>query len=153
IGYQANSGEGTIYFAYPTVQYRQRATQDFDRTHTFRTAWMWELPFGAGKHWAQDGAGKMLLGGWRLNGIFSSYSGRPFTVTSSGSSLNANVNTQVADQVLGEVEKLGNVGRNVPFFDPNAFRGVTEVRFGNAGRNSLRGPGAVNVDLSVFRTF
>jgi len=30
---------------------------------------------------------------------------------------------------------------------------VTTARFGNVGRNSLRGPGAVNVDLSVFRTF
>jgi hypothetical protein len=153
IGYQANSGEGTIYFQHPSVQYRQRAVQDFDRTHTFRSAWMWEFPFGANKHWAQEGIQKHLLGGWRLNGIFSSYSGRPFTVTASGTSLAAPNNTQVADQVLANVEKLGDVGRNVPFFDPNAFRPITTARFGNAGRNSLRGPGAVNVDLSLFRTF
>ena len=27
------------------------------------------------------------------------------------------------------------------------------MRFGNTGRNILRGPGVVNLDLSLFRTF
>jgi hypothetical protein len=40
-----------------------------------------------------------------------------------------------------------------PYFDPNAFAPVTAVRFGNAGRNILRGPGVFNLDASVFRTF
>jgi hypothetical protein len=30
---------------------------------------------------------------------------------------------------------------------------VTEVRFGNVGRNTMRGPGVVNLDASLFRTF
>jgi hypothetical protein len=94
-----------------------------------------------------------VLGGWQVNGIFSSYSGTRFTVTSSGTSLNAPGNTQVADQVLPEVEKTGNIGREVPFYDPLAFRPVNDVRFGNVGRNSLVGPGVVNVDLGIFRAF
>jgi len=51
------------------------------------------------------------------------------------------------------VEKLGGIGTNVPFFDPLAFRAVTAVRYGNTGRNILRGPGVVNMDLGVFRDF
>ena len=39
-----------------------------------------------------------------------------------------------------------------PYFDPTAFRPVTEARFGTAGFNTLRGPGYANVDMSVFRT-
>jgi hypothetical protein len=27
------------------------------------------------------------------------------------------------------------------------------VRFGNVGRNTMRGPGVANLDLSLFRTF
>jgi hypothetical protein len=153
IGYNANSGEGCCTFTHPSVQYRQRATQDFNRAHTFRLAGIWELPFGPNKPWVQSGFGGAVLGGWQVNGIFSSYAGTPFTVTSSGTSLNAPGNTQVADQVLPEVEKTGNIGREVPFFDPLAFRPVTEVRFGNVGRNSLVGPGVVNVDLGIFRAF
>jgi hypothetical protein len=51
------------------------------------------------------------------------------------------------------VEKLGGIGANVPFFDPLAFRALTAVRYGSSGRNILRGPGAVNADISVFREF
>jgi hypothetical protein len=153
IGYNANSGEGCCTFTHPSVQHRQRATQDYDRTHMFKSGWIWELPFGANKRWAQEGFGKALLGGWQLNGIFSAYSGTPFTVTSNGTSLNAPGNTQVADQVLPVVKKLGDIGRNVPFYDPLAFRPVTEVRFGNSGRNSLRGPGFGSLDAGLFRKF
>ena len=66
-------------------------------------------------------------------------------------SLNAPGSNQFADQVLPEVEKLGNIGTGVPFFDPLAFRPVTAVRFGTAGFNQLRGPGNTNIDLGVFR--
>jgi hypothetical protein len=94
-----------------------------------------------------------VLGGWQLNGIFSAYSGTPLNVTSSAASLNAPGNTQTADQAKSEVEQLGGIGIGSPWFDPDAFIPVTEVRFGNTGRNILRGPGAVNVELSVFRSF
>ena len=96
---------------------------------------------------------KALLGGWQANGIFSAYTGAPFTVTASGTSLNAPGNSQTADQVNPEVQKLGGIGRNTPYYDPSAFRAVTEVRFGTAGRNILRGPGLVNLDLGLFRQF
>jgi hypothetical protein len=43
------------------------------------------------------------------------------------------------------------IGRGNPYFDPFAFRPVTEARFGNAGFNTLRGPGFANLDLGVFR--
>jgi hypothetical protein len=155
IGYNANSGEGCCTFAHPSVQHRQRATQDYDRTHMFKSGWIWELPFGANKRWVQEGFGKAVLGGWQLNGIFSAYSGTPFTVTSNANALAAPGNTQVADQVLAEVKKLGNVGVGVPFYDPLAFRPVpnTAVRFGTVGRNSLRGPGFGSLDAGLFRKF
>ena len=40
-----------------------------------------------------------------------------------------------------------------PYFDPTAFKSVTEARFGTAGFNTLRGPSVANLDLSMFRTF
>ena len=44
-------------------------------------------------------------------------------------------------------------GENLPIYDTSAWKAVTDARFGNSGRNSIRGPGAKNVDLSVFRLF
>jgi hypothetical protein len=88
-----------------------------------------------------------------VNGLFSAYSGAPFTITAPGTSLQMDGSNQVADQVKPKVEILGEVGPGKSWFDPLAFRAVTEPRFGTAGFNSLRGPGFVNFDLSIFRQF
>lgn len=153
INFQDNSGEGCCTFMYPTYWSRQRAMAGYDRTHIFRLAWMYELPFGSNKRWAQTGFGKALLGGWQVSGIFSAYSGTPFTVGASAASLNAPGNGQTADQVKTEIAKLGGIGVNNPWLDPTAYKAVTEARFGNVGRNGLRGPGYGNIDVGLLRTF
>jgi hypothetical protein len=132
---------------------RNRAVANFDRTHNLQIYAVYELPFGRGKRWASDGPVSWFAGGWQLNGAFSKLSGLPFTVTSSGTSLNAPGNTQTADQVKPEVTIFGKIGRGESYFDPAAFAPVTDVRFGTAGRNSLRGPGLTNLDASLFRDF
>lgn len=94
-----------------------------------------------------------LAGGWQTNGIFSAFSGLPFTVGSAGTSVNSPGNTQTADQVVSEVKIFGAVGRGASYFDPYLFAPVTDVRFGNNGRNILRGPHQVNLDAILFRNF
>jgi carboxypeptidase family protein/TonB-dependent receptor-like protein len=136
-----------------SVFYRNRALASHDVPHNFQLAAVYELPFGPGKKWAQTGATGAIFGGWQLNGLFAAYSGRPFTLTASGSSLNMPGNQQTPDQVKENVEILGNVGGDGTYFDTTAFKRVTEVRFGNVGRNTMRGPGLANLDLSLFRTF
>jgi hypothetical protein len=88
-----------------------------------------------------------------VNGILSLVSGQPFSVSASGTSLNAPGNTQRADQVKESVAILGGAGAGQSYFDPFAFRPVTEARFGTAGFNSLVGPGIVNLDAGLFRNF
>jgi hypothetical protein len=94
-----------------------------------------------------------IAGGWQVNWILSKMSGTPFTVVTSGTSVNSPGNTQTADQVKGSVQILGGHGVGQPYFDPLAFQAVTDVRFGNAGRDTLRGPGIFNLDASLFRNF
>jgi hypothetical protein len=144
---------GTLMF-YDSANFnRNRALASFDRPQNFRFAWLADLPFGAGKRWVQSGIGGRILGGWEVNGIFSAYSGTPFTVTASGASLNAPGETQTADQIKPAVTKLGGIGASSPYYDPSAFAPVTQVRYGNTGRDILRGPGLVNLDASLFRNF
>jgi hypothetical protein len=137
----------------PSVYYRNRAQADHNIPQIFQLGFVYELPFGEGKRWATGGTAAAILRGWQTNGLFSAYQGRPFTVFASDASLNMPGNEQTADQVKETVEKLGQVGNAGTFFDTSAFARVTEVRFGNVGRNSMRGPGVVNLDLSLFRTF
>jgi len=152
IDYADDQDSGLTWNWVPML-YRNKAVAGFDRTHNFQFFGNYGLPFGKGQRWAQSGLMSRLAGGWQLNWILSRYSGTPFNVVTSGTSVNAPGSTQTADQVLANVQILGGHGSGDPYFDPNAFAPVTAVRFGNTGRNIVRGPGFFNLDGSVFRDF
>ena len=138
----------------PNILKRNRAEAGYNIPHIFNVAYVYELPAGKDKKWANSGGlASAILGGWQVNGMFSSFQGVPFTVTASGASLNSRFNTQTADQVKPVVKKLGGIGPGQPFYDPTAFAAVTGVRYGTSGRNLLRGPGVVNLDFGLFRHF
>ena len=149
----ANS-DGALRINIPEYYDLNKSLSDFDRTHNLAITSIVELPFGPDRRWMNDGGVvSQLVGGWQVNNILSFYSGTPFSVTASGTSLNAPENDQRADQVKSEVTILGGIGPTNPYFDPLAFTPVTEPRFGTAPFNVLRGPGVASWDLGVFRQF
>ena len=127
-----------------------KVVRSYDRTHTFNSIATAELPFGNGKRWATGGFGAALLGGWQVNSLLTMYTGGPFSVTTAGGSLNAPANGQTADQIRPDVRIFGS--RDL-WFDPTAYAPVTTARFGTSGWDQLRGPGLINLDLSVYRAF
>lgn len=149
----ADNNDSGLTWNIPEMWDRNRAPAGFDRTHNFQMYGVYTLPFGKGQKYANSGFVSHLVGNWQLNGIFSKYTGTPFTVGTSNASLNAPGNTQTADQVKSTVATLGGIGRGNSWFDPTAFVPITAVRFGNTGRNILRGPGLTNLDASIFRDF
>jgi hypothetical protein len=131
-----------------------RSRMPYDRPQNLAVSFSAELPFGKGQAMANGGGvASTIAGGWHVNGLLSAYSGAPFTVTASGTSLNAPGNTQRADQVKSSVAILGGAGPGQTYFDPLAYAPVTAARFGTSGYDSLRGPGTVNLDFSLFRDF
>jgi hypothetical protein len=153
--YGDNDDSGLTWSWVP-MYLRNYALAGFDRTHNFESYWNYELPFGRGKSLASHGAASVLASGWQLNGILSRFSGLPFTVASSGTSVNAPGSTQTAEQVAPSVAILGGhgIGANGgSYFNPAAFAPVTTVSFGNSGRDILFGPGVFNLNASLFRNF
>ncbi len=150
----ADNSDGSPRIKIPQFYHLNRALSGFDRTHNLQITNIFELPFGKGKPWLNNGGFlSYLLGGWQINNILSFYSGRPFDVTASGTSLNAPESSQRADLVKPKVEILGGVGRGEKYFDTTAFANVTEVRFGTAAWGIVRGPGVANWDFGLFRKF
>ena len=148
----ADNSDGDPRINIPEFYHLNEALSGFDRTHAFHITNLTELPFGRGRRWLNNGGvAAALLGGWMVNNILSVYSGTPFSVTASGTSLNAPGSDQRADIVNPDVEVLGGIGRTAAWFDPLAFKPVTEARFGTAAFNSVRGPGYHRWDLGVFR--
>ena len=147
----ANS-DSSLRINIPEYYDLNKSISDFDRTHNLHITNITELPFGPGRRWLSGGGiGSQIVGGWQVNNILSFYSGIPFNVTASGTSLNAPDSEQRADLVKPDVQILGGIGRNSAYFDPLAFKSVTEPRFGTAPFNVLRGPGVASWDLGVFR--
>jgi hypothetical protein len=167
INYADNDGGPRIQFA--PAKERNRGPASYDRTHNLQMHGVYDLPFGKGERWAKDGWASHIFGGFQVSGVMSIMSGIPFyVVQGSGFNLNAGGSGQVPDQVKPEVEIFGGIG--IPsqrgsaaglYFDPTAYRAVNicvgagcpPQRFGDAGRNNLRGPGFFETDLSIFRTF
>jgi hypothetical protein len=121
---------------------------------TFST--VYELPFGAGKKFlSNDSLAAKLAGGWQVNSFVNWQNGSLFSVTGSGTSLNAPGSTQRPDKVKpGPVQVFTD--QRCPtcmYFDVTAFKSVTEPRFGNGGIRQVRGPSSPNLDMSIFRTF
>ncbi|MPY89073.1 MAG: TonB-dependent receptor plug domain-containing protein [Luteitalea sp.] len=142
---------------------RNRGLASFDRTHNLQVHWVVDSPFGRDQAWLQQGLGSMLLGGWQFNGVLTAMSGATFSIVQdTAPELLAGGSGQVPDQVKSEVEIFDNNQKGVPppgvdpaqfqYFDTSAFAPVSDARFGDVGRNTIRGPGFFNVDLGAFRT-
>ncbi len=142
----------------PDALERNRSLAGYDRPHMFVMSWVYELPWGRGRPVPLSGFADYIAGGWRVNGIYSAYSGTPFTVSASTASLNAPGSSQTADQVA-EIKKIKDVGPGTQwlavesFRDPNFQRPAGLFRFGSMGRNALRGPGFQKADLALFKDF
>ena len=119
---------------------------DFDIRHRFVANFIVELPFGEGKPMLQNGVAGQILGGWILSGIYSARSGRAFTVTQGNNNVGADQTG--LPNLTGDPAGAGTVQQ---WFNPAAYTQVPSGMFGNAGRNSLRGPGWITFDMSVQR--
>jgi len=131
---------------------RNYALAGYDRTHNFQLGFVYQLPWQTAGGGSYGNAGRMLLSDWQLSGVFGAFSGAPFTVTANNAVLNTPSNLQTAD-LVGTPVRLGNIGSAGTYYDPSAWAQPTGVRFGTSERNQFRGPGGVNLNMSLFRSF
>jgi hypothetical protein len=138
-----------LSYELPTAEAQDRnwARAGNDRPHVMQMSFVYQLPWQTKGHQSVLGT---LVNDWQVNGILAAFSGSPFTVTADGTTLNTPGNTQTAD-LVGTVTKVGKIGAEGFYFDPNAWAPPDGVRFGNTRLNQFRGPGGWNLDLSVFR--
>ena len=160
IDFTDNEELNFLLFPFPAYSAKARGLASFDRTHNLRLYGAYELPFGRGKRWAQSGFLNAVAGGWQTNWILSKLSGSPFTITAGGNGFNAAGNTETANQsgpvhIIGGRPKFGCVSYDptCSYFDATVFTNPTGPNFGNVGRDTVRGPGFFNLDMSVFRNF
>jgi len=120
-----------------------RGPADYDVRHTFSSQWIYELPWAAQRGW----------GGWQVSGIFYARSGIPITITQSQSMLSTGITNNRPNTIAGCDPSLGSAATIDKWFNTACFQQVadTTATFGNTGRNTVRGPGAWNIDFSVIK--
>ncbi|MGH9624293.1 MAG: hypothetical protein ACRD4G_08150 [Bryobacteraceae bacterium] len=130
-------------------------TLSFDHTHMLKMSFVYRLPFGAGRKWANtSGAAKAILGGWELNGIFSFWTGSPLDLSQTASFLNTPFTGQTPD-FSGTLEMPKGTGPGQYWFSPSSFTPNEAEQMGNLrpGLSWLRGPGLAQLDFSLYRHF
>ncbi len=136
----------------PFLTNLDRGPQDSNRKLVFVASHVWEIPVGAGRAFLnKPGVVNQVVGGWQLSGIWTVESGTPFSPTlGNGASLNSNC-CSLRPDVVG---KSGVSSQNKNhWFNPAAYAIPAQYQFGNAGRNSLWGPGLFRADISLQKTF
>jgi hypothetical protein len=135
---------------------RGPATTDF--RHNLTISSLYELPVGKSQRFlsGMPAVANAFLGGWQINGIYLFRNGLPSTATLSAGLVSSTVNTGGSarpDQIAPT--ELSN-GRSIyQYFNIAAFvaPAANSFRFGNAGRDTIRGPSFSNFDFSLFKNF
>ena len=120
----------------------------FDRTHNASVNFIYDIPV-----FRHNGNRllKTALGGWEVSGIVTITSGLPINPQlTGGQSANGLPNATNRPDQVGHVSYPHTVAE---WFDTSAFVKPAMGAFGNAGHNSLRGPGRDNWNLSLFKSF
>jgi hypothetical protein len=139
------------------------ATSGYDQPRNNTTSIVWELPFGRGRRWGSNANALVdaIIGGWTFSGINTMTSGAPVTFTYSPTA------TYVVSGISQEFRGSNNYRPNVtgdPYGDKNSITGYFNAAnvtiptdpsqvFGNAERNSVRGPWFWQVDFVASKNF
>ena len=151
----------------------EKTLSENDQTHSVKSGFSYELPFGKGKKWANSGVVNHLAGGWRLAGLLTYWSGAPISVSPGyGLPLDAGAGNRIS-----VVDYEGwRAATGTGHFDPNKDRWwdgqkfssvpglsapsgvkgwVLKTGFGSATvRNpKTRAPWNLNESVSLARTF
>jgi hypothetical protein len=137
-----------------------RGPSDYDTRHQINTNWVWELPYGKGRHWASNGGVVgAVFGDWQLAGVGRWTSGYPFSISPGLGNWPTNWELTGNAFLTGEKPKTGTfIDENG---DPNVFKDPNQAnsmfRFAHPGesgqRNVLRGPGYFGVDAGLSKVF
>jgi len=129
-----------------------RGLADFNVAHNVEINYTWEL--GTPK-WAHGATG-WVLNGWEIGGVFEASTGVPFTPGFGGDALgvkSTDPNIDVPNLVSGAgCGSLVNPGNPTHYIKTQCFAVPNPITLrGNLGRNTVIGPGLVNLDFSLFK--
>jgi len=130
----------------------ERGLSSFDVRHQLSANFVWTSPVaGPGNHMASDSVTGRLLKDWQISGGITAQTGNPLTARVLGNSQEL---AQTGGAGSGRAEATGApIDAPSGFFNIDAFSVPATGTFGNAGRNTIPGPGLFNLNVALARSF
>ena len=132
---------------------------NFDIRNMFKGQVIYQLPVGKGKqflnnNWIVD----ELIGGWQVSSVWVVEGGNPIGITTGGNNSSNNQSgsfTQEANRVAGVNLNLpgSTKSRLKEWYNLDALVVPAPFTYGNFLRNTVYGPGVVNIAASLGKTF
>ncbi len=135
----------------------ERSLSEYDIPHVLSFAYIYQLPFGHGKHWGNNWgkAVNAVLGGWQTQGFWRFDAGQPLALSLSGGQSLPTYGVQ-RPNLVGTLKK-NNCDETCMvsqyFANPEVAVKPAPYAIGTAPRTigSVRAPGTQSANLSVFK--
>lgn len=129
-----------------------------DSPHRWTNAITYELPFGKGKAFYGSAGywGNLLAGGWSINSVSTFQTGFPLQIYMDNNGNSALGTARQRPNATGVSPSVdASFGKRIDgWINPGAFTAAAPFTLGNVTRTiSMRGPGMVNWDMSMFKSF
>lgn len=133
----------------------ERALSSFHTSHRAVNSVLYQLPFGKGQRFLDAGGiSNVLFGGWEFGTLFNVQTGFPLTVTTGRDQSNTGAGFDRPNNVAGQVATLDRSDRTINrWFNTDAFVIQPFGTHGNVGRNTIIGPGIIQWDASMLKSF
>jgi hypothetical protein len=158
------SNDSAIGIISPFERDRNYSISASDTPHVLSAAFVYELPFGAGRKYKNNAGTALnaLIGGWQASTIFKYASGLPMYFRATGTACNvpgqfrARCIPAIVNPSAIFAQDKGDFDPHVgPLFDASAFEPVSAFNFyygtGNRVEESVRGFAYRNQDLSFMK--
>jgi hypothetical protein len=127
----------------------ERSVSEQNMTHNFVENAMYELPFGHGRKFLNQGTIAYIAGGWQIGDAYKYYSGLPVQLSESANgTASAIIGAGVLRPSIVPGVSLAPTASNQTF-NPAAFKATPNYQFGNTPRymSSIHNPDYQNLDV------
>jgi hypothetical protein len=122
-----------------------------DIRHRLAFTAVYDIPTFTTARWS-----RAILRNWRVSTLYQIQSGFPFTISVFGDTANAGTvvgENPIRASLTGQKIFPSGTRSARQWFNPAAFAAPPAYTYGNAGRNSVYGPGMQTLDLGLTREF
>ncbi len=148
---------GFSSFRDPNSFKEERSLSEWDIPQVFQFSYIWQVPFGKGKHWGGNANAIVdgILGGWQTSGMWRIDNGQPLSVGVTGATAPWGYSASYPD-VIGKLQ----VNPKSQWFTNGYFANAASAlevppayTVGNASREmpNVRVPGTSNATLALFK--